>query len=282
MRETDFSAIRINWNEKVENMKGLAQELALGLDSFIFIDDSPYECGSIKAFLPEVSVYQIPTLPMEIPQFICGIKGVQSVRVLEEDAKRSEYYLAEKQRRNLEKRFQDADAFLKHLNIELTIELMNDKDIQRIAQLTQKTNQFNLTTRRYTESDINEFCKHGNKIITLRMKDIFGDYGLVGVAILRLTAPNVWLFDTLLLSCRVLGRSVEYAFVNYCMNDIKKSGGQLIIGEYLRTEKNEQVRDLYSRFNFRTLRADTAAGSYAFDLYKDIFVQVPDYIAINA
>lgn len=282
LRETDFAAVRINWNDKIDNMKEIAKELSLGLDSFIFIDDSPYECELMKTFLPEVSVYQMPAAPMEIPLFISEISGIQSIKVLDEDRKRSEYYLAEKQRKSFEKQFQNAREFLKRLNIELSVEPVNERDVQRVAQLTQKTNQFNLTTKRYMESDIQEFCKKGYKIFTLRMKDVFGDYGLVGVAILKPGTEGCWLFDTLLLSCRVLGRSVEYAFVDYCLREAKKCGGRQVVGEYIKTQKNEQVKDIFPKFNFRMLKTDDTSGSYVFDLYDDQFVGIPEHIILNA
>ena len=280
LKETDFSSCKINWKDKVSNMQEIAAELNLGLDSFVFIDDNPYECELVKSLLPQVMVYQMPTSPLEIPSFISELYGLKAIKVLDEDKKRSEYYLLDKQRKQFEQQCHSADEYFHKLHMKLTINTIMAADISRVAQLTQKTNQFNLTTRRYSESDIKKFMNERSRIYTLRMKDVFGEYGLVGVAILTNDQKD-WIFDTLLFSCRVLGRSVEYAFVNFCIQEIKNIGGQFAIGEYIKTEKNEQVKDFYLRCNFKLLSESDPVTKYIFDPTNDALIETPDYFTIQ-
>jgi FkbH-like protein len=280
LKETDFSSCKINWKDKVSNMQEIAEELNLGLDSFVFIDDNPYECELVKSLLPQVMVYQMPTSPLEIPSFISELYGLKAIKVLDEDKKRSEYYLLDKQRKQFEQKCHSADEYFHKLHMKLTINTIMAADIPRVAQLTQKTNQFNLTTRRYSESDIKKFMNERSRIYTLRMKDVFGEYGLVGVAILTNDQED-WIFNTLLFSCRVLGRSVEYAFVNFCIQEIKNIGGQFAIGEYIKTEKNEQVKDFYLRCNFKLLSESDPVTKYIFDPTNDALIETPDYFTIQ-
>lgn len=281
LKETDFACMRINWDNKAENMRAIARELNLGLDAFVFIDDSPYECEMVKTLLPEVSVYRMPLSPLEIPPFIASIPGLVSVKVLEEDLKRNEYYLAEKNRQAFQGKFQTVDEYMAGLKMELTIGEAEPQSIPRVAQLTQKTNQFNLTTHRYQESDILRFMSDGCRIYTLRMRDIFGDYGLVGVAIIKPRENGAWVIDTFLLSCRVLGRSVENAFLRYSLDEIGSSGGTTVFGEYIKTGKNGQVRDLYSRLDFREQESSEERAVFVLDLARDAGPKMPSHFVIH-
>lgn len=280
LKENDFSSLRINWRDKVGNMKEIAAELNIGLDSLIFIDDSPYECELVKSMLPQVSVHRMPESPLEIPSFISGLSELKTIRVLDEDKDRSGYYLTERRRKEFVRQFRSADEYFRQLGMTLTIGKVTEADVPRVAQLTQKTNQFNLTTRRYGESDIRKFIRDDAGVYSLRMKDVFGEYGLVGVAIIK-EENEKWVFDTLLMSCRVLGRSAEYAFVNFCLQEIEGMGGRFVLGEYLKTPKNEQVRDFYPRCNFKPLHEDETGARFIFDLDTDTLVETPDYLTIT-
>jgi FkbH-like protein len=219
---------------------------------------------------------------MAIPGFIEDLGCLQNLKILDEDRKRGDYYLAERQRKDFEKSFETMDEYLSRLGMELTIESLEEANVPRVSQLTLKTNQFNLTTRRYQESDIREFLKAGAKIYTLRMKDVFGDYGLVGVAILTPRGGTTWMFDTFLLSCRVLGRSVETAFTGYCLDELKRAGCRVAVGEYVRSAKNDQVRDFYARMNFVPGEGNDESRIFTFDLVEGGRVSTPAFFTLHA
>ena len=208
LRREHFVASRINWEPKSENLRELAAELGLGLDSFIFIDDSPTECAEVEAGAPEVLVLQLPKNPDRIPDFLRQIWAFDHLTTTEEDKKRSAMYGQRLERRKLQKKVETLAEFLAALEIKIEIGEMEPDQLPRVSQLTQRTNQFNLTGIRRTETQIQEFLTRG-ECLTVRVKDRFGSYGLVGV-VLFTTNESVLDVDTFLLSCRALGRGVEH------------------------------------------------------------------------
>jgi len=253
LRESHFSALRINWKPKHENLLSLANELNLGLDSFIFIDDSDYECGIIRRELPQVQVIQTPTKPIEIPDCLDYLNRLEILNLTKEDKNKTRMYAEERQRRDLQQKVQGdgVEKFLSSLNMEMKIEINSSTEIGRLAQLTQKTNQFNLTTRRYSEQQIQEFIDADDWLVaSFRLSDIFGDSGIVGLALIQNTNSTHVTIDTLLMSCRVIGRNAESAFIEGLMEYIAKKGVDYVKAEYIPTFKNTLVADFYVNHQF--------------------------------
>jgi FkbH-like protein len=256
LRKEDFTAYRINWQDKAANIRGLAEELNIGLDSLVFIDDNPTERELVKQMLPMVSVPDFPAQPYMLPAFFAQIVNdyFKVYRVTDEDLKKGEQYRANVHRAQAQKSFTDYNQFLKSLEIKITVEKANDFNIPRIAQMTQKTNQFNLTTRRYTESDIRGMWVEGANIWCIRVEDKFGDNGITGCIIVKENR-----IDTFLLSCRVLGKGIEIAFAKAVFKELKGLGIPSVTAQYIPTVKNGQVKDFYEKCGM-TLTSETAQG----------------------
>lgn len=201
---------RINWQPKSANLKALAAELNLGLNSFIFIDDNPVECAEVRANCPEVLTLHLPPEPAEVPRFLEHVWSFDHLKVTAEDQKRTQMYQQNLERERLRQETNSLDSFLASLNLEIEVAPLTTKHVARVAQLTQRTNQFNTTTKRRTEGDVQAFLQPDAPLqcLTVHVRDRFGDYGLVGVVMFTHDATAVQV-DTFLLSCRVLGRGVE-------------------------------------------------------------------------
>jgi len=201
---------RINWDVKSENIRSLASSLKLGLDSFIFIDDNPLECAEVRANCPEVLTLQWAADDLEARHTLDHLWLLDSYVATEEDKKRSEMYKANIKRESLLESTSDFDTFLKNLNLQIEINDYQTEDLARISQLTQRTNQFNFTTIRRTENQIRQLAQDDKyQVLTVKVSDKFGDYGLVGVVVLQRWAATLNI-DSFMLSCRVLGRGVEH------------------------------------------------------------------------
>ena len=262
LKKEHFAAYRINWMDKASNIKELAEELNLGLDSFVFIDDNPTERELIKQMLPMVSVPEFPSQPYELPLFFKQLADdyFKVYSVTEEDKKKTEQYKANAARAQAQHSFSDFGAFLESLDIQMTIEAANEFNIPRIAQMTQKTNQFNLTTKRYTDADVKGFLANGWKIWCISVADRFGDNGITGCIMI-----NGDEIDTFLLSCRILGKGIEKAFIKKIMALLKESGMPSVKASYLPTAKNAQVASFYDTCGFLCV-AQEADGSKAYVL----------------
>jgi FkbH-like protein len=209
LRLEDFSAQRINWDTKGASLSAIADELALGLDSLILVDDNPKECREAQAGAPDVLALPLPTIAAEIPEFLRHVWAFDRVRVTEEDRRRAEMYAQRAERARAERVAASLEEFLASLELEVTIAPMQPSDIPRVAQLTQRTNQMNATLVRRTEAEIRALDAECH---TVRVRDRFGDYGLTGVMSFR-AAGGTLKVDTFLLSCRALGRGVEHRMV---------------------------------------------------------------------
>lgn len=251
LREEHFAAMRVNWGDKAQNIVELAAELNIGLDSMVFVDDSDYEVARVREALPEVSVLHLPpqsALSARDRLAACGL--FDTLTFSDEDRRRGRMYRAEAARSRLRGNVQDLGAYLASLDLVVAFRVADAMSIPRIAQLTQKTNQFNLTTRRYGESDIEHFAKDAAfDVFYVTVTDRFGDYGIVGVVIIRY-ADGTAEIDTLLLSCRVLGRGVEDAILYACVKAARARGAHTILGRYLPTRKNAQVAEFFPNHGF--------------------------------
>jgi FkbH-like protein len=264
LRVNDFAARRINWEDKASNLRELAAELNIGLESIVFVDDSEVECELIRTLMPEVLVEIFPNDPLSIPEFIERFPGVDALRVTEEDRRRTESIRSNEQRERLRTTARDLDDFIRSLDIHLLLRCQPEEVLPRIAQLTQRTNQFNLTTRRYTEGEVKAFMRDG-LVYTLAMKDRFSDYGTVGSAMVRLKGDEAEM-DTLLLSCRAFGREVEYVLVDSVLDDLARRGVATVFGAWEATQKNAMVADFYTRCGFEKTHGTASSASFRIDL----------------
>jgi FkbH-like protein len=227
----------------------------------VFIDDNPAERELIKQAFPEVCVPEFPAHPYLYPAFIKQLTDdyFSAYVLTPEDFIKTQQYKKNAERSQYKSQFADMDTYLRSLEIKLTIEKLNEFNKARFAQMTQKTNQFNLTTRRYTETEIQSFADNGALVYGLRVKDKFGDNGLTGLMVI-LIEKQVAYIDTLLLSCRILGKGIEYFFVKYILNKLKEIGIQQVQALYIKTTKNEQVEKFYDGIGFtvkKTLQDST-------------------------
>lgn len=230
---------RINWEPKSKNLRALAQELQLGLDSFIFVDDNPVECAEVQANCPEVLTLHLPEAPDEIPTFLSHIWAFDRLKVTVEDQQRTELYKRNLERERLRQTAPTLQDFLAELKLEIKISPLTHQTISRVSQLTQRTNQFNLTTVRRSEGEIQELYQSDtSKCLVVEVSDRFGNYGLVGVMIFGI-ASNAIRVDTFLLSCRVLGRGVEHYMLSHLAEIAQKQGISQIDVPFLPTAKNQ-------------------------------------------
>lgn len=279
LKKEDFVAYRINWNDKATNLQELANELNIGLDAFVFVDDNPTERELIKQTLPMVAVPEFPNQPYGLPSLFQDIvqKYFSTYIVTFEDREKTNQYASNVKRSQAQATFVNYEDFLRSLEMKLTIEPINDISIVRAAQMTQKTNQFNLTTRRYMESDIRKMLLDGGKGWTLSVEDKFGDNGITGLLIM--SADGV--FDTMLMSCRILGKGIEKAFINYVLQQVKEDGLNNVVGLYIPTAKNGQVQDFWSNMGFSLIKTeDDGMCSYALDL-NTAELEIENYYKIN-
>ena len=278
LKKDNFATWRINWTDKATNIKELAEELNIGLDSFVFVDDNPTERELIKQVLPMVEVPDFPAQPYELPMFFMEIveKYFRVYSVTSEDKKKTEQYKANAQRAQAQRSFVDFDSFLESLDIQTTIETANEFNIPRIAQMTQKTNQFNLTTKRYTDADIRTFLQNGWKIWCISVADKFGDNGITGCIMV-----NGDTIDTFLLSCRILGKGIEVAFMKRILVELQKQGITEVKAEFIPTAKNAQVKEFYEKCGF-TCEAEDGDGKKGYVLkLQDADLEIKKYYHIN-
>jgi FkbH-like protein len=264
-----FVAKKIGWNEKSDAMRELATDLSLGLDSFVFVDDNPTECEAIRQYLPEVAVVQAPAgKPWELVPMLAEKWFFDSAAITEDDVNRSKDYEAQVQRDTLRNTTTSRDEFLQSLGIICTFVSAVDAPLARSVQLLAKTNQFNLTTRRHSSTQVEHFATAaGGQAVAVRVRDRFGDAGVVGLALVAQNGDQC-VIDSLLLSCRVIGRGIETALLSLVAQRAAKMGGKWLIGEYVESKKNAPCADFYPQHGFERVAESGGAGSifYRLDL----------------
>lgn len=264
LKREHIAAWKINWDNKASNISALARDLNLGLDSFVYIDDDPAQCELIKQSLPDVEVLQVPERLYNYPNMLSKSMLFDTLAISEEDRNRTALYLQEEERSLERKSFSNIDDYLKGLEMRASIHTVSSSELPRIAQLTQKTNQFNLTTRRYSVPDIEALLEAPDTaIFSLKVSDKFGDQGLTGTLIAKLSGQTAEV-DTLLLSCRILGRELEYLFVDYCLNELEKKWKVAEWrAQFCPTRKNQQTSDFWDIVGFNLLSETDGCKQYA-------------------
>ena len=280
VRAQHFAALRINWTDKAQNLREIAEELNVGIDALAFLDDNPFEREQVRASLPEVTVIDLPKNPLEYASAVRNCAAFERLTLSAEDRQRTEMYAAQKQRAGAEQNFQSKEDFFRYLEQEAELEPVSELTLARVAQLTQKTNQFNLTTRRYTEPEIAELAaKPDWHIFSIRVRDRFGDHGLVGVAIAHDEGEQCEV-DTFLLSCRVIGRTVETALLAHLAESADQRGRKRLVGWFLPTKKNAPARDFYLQHGFERQEANGAGSLWVLDLNSST-LRPPDWIKLR-
>jgi FkbH-like protein len=282
LRDEHFAAKAVNWDSKAANLRRLAEQLNIGLDSFVFLDDSPFECEAVRGQLPMVRTIQVPDPLSAYPAVAAELRDLFMVADVTSDSasKTAQYRLLSET--NLERARHASEAeFLASLGLTVTVRRNDQASAARVSELTLKSNQFNLTTRRYTVAEISSFMEsHDTDVYSIHVADKFGDSGLTGVIIVRYGAAGTAAIDTVLLSCRVLGRGVETSVWMEPLEAARSRGCTALSAEYIPTPKNGQVRDLLDRLGFRlvseqenghrTYQTDLAAFSIAAAPYIEV------------
>lgn len=268
LREDHIAVFQANWQDKASNITAIAEELKLGLDSLVFLDDNPVERELVRRLLPEVAVPELPSDPALYGRTLLAAGYFESITFSPEDRQRADQYQDNARRVALQKQSGDVDGYLASLNMRLTFQPFDDAGRARIAQLINKSNQFNLTTRRYTEPEV-ALVQRDPAAFTLqvRLADSFGDNGMISVLICR-QVEDAWEIDTWLMSCRVLGRKVEQAVLRELIEQARARGVTRLLGRYLPTEKNKLVEQHYEKLGF-TLLERGADGSSSWQLQVD-------------
>jgi FkbH-like protein len=267
----DFAVIEANWEPKSKNLLVIAGKLNLGLNSFVFLDDSAQEREMVRKGLPEVFTPGLPGNAELYVPFLMGIAEVFGNRpATEEDKRRTELYAALGKSDTLLTGASSREEGLRLLEMKAGIQIGDMSSIPRLAQVTQRTNQFNLTTHRYNEEDIRRFIQEpGSKVFSLSLADKFADHGIVGLMITRKENEDAYIIETFALSCRALGKTVEQTFMAQVVDILRKEGVKHLRGVYIPTERNGKVKDLYERFGFRkTGEEDNGTTYWELDLEK--------------
>jgi FkbH-like protein len=281
LRDEHFVMKCANWDDKVTNLQRIATELNIGLDALVFLDDSPFECEAVRGQLPMVKTMQVPHNLSEYPGLIARIKDLfpEQGTSPESAAKTKQYRL---RARAAEQRaeFATQEEYLASLRLRVTVRRNELASVARIAELTQKSNQFNLTTRRHTDREIRSFMESNDAAVySIHVADKFGDAGLTGVVVVNFDRPAR--VDTFLLSCRVLGRGIETSFWNAILDDARARGCRNVTAEYLPTAKNAQVEDFWSRLGLEIVsRHPSGRREYIGDLLT-LRISSPSHLEVH-
>ena len=251
LKMEDISVFVANWENKADNIRHIQKVLNIGFDSMVFIDDNPFERNIVRENLPDVCVPEMPEDPADYLEHLYSLNLFETISYSNEDTDRTKKYQIESKRVSTQKKYTNENDFLKSLEMVSNIESFNNFNIPGVAQLSQRSNQFNLRTIRYTEKDIIKIINSNDYFtFSFNLKDKFGDHGLICVIILKQQSESTLFIDTWFMSCRVLKRGMERFVLNHLVNYAKKNNFKFIEGEYIKTPKNILVKDHYSDLGF--------------------------------
>lgn len=281
LRKEHLVACRINWADKASNLREIAEELNIGLDSVIFVDDSPFEINLVREQLPDVLTFQVPAALHLYPTEL--LKIVERYLYLsgnKADVIKTQQYKTQQLRVAAKNKYSSLEEYLGSLEIEIKIKKDDITQVERIAQLTQKTNQFNLTTKRYTEAQIKLLIESRDwEVYSVSVSDKFGDNGLTGVCIIE-KQDNRLMIDSFLMSCRIMGRNIERAIMDHLVSINKKRGISIMRATYIATLKNKPVTDFYETVGFRVMDCGDGRKNYELIL-SDYKPSCTEYIKIK-
>ncbi|MGE0821934.1 MAG: HAD-IIIC family phosphatase [Candidatus Binatia bacterium] len=280
LRPEHFAAVRINWEDKAQNLREIADELNVGIEALAFVDDNPGERDRVRTALPEVTVIDLPDNPHGYAQAVRESFVFERLTLSAEDRDRGRYYSEQRQRRAFARSALSLEEFYRSLQQKVTVATPTPETAGRVAQLTQKTNQWNLTTRRYSVQQINEMMGSPTwNVYAVRVQDRFGDNGVVGVMILH-NGGVTWEIDTFLLSCRIIGRTVETALLAFAVEQARGAGACYLQGWFLPTPKNAPAKLFYPQHNFTDIVERNEGTLWSLDL-GDAEVRCPDWIQLD-
>lgn len=262
----DISVFMANWETKVDNIRQIQQILNIGFDSMVFIDDNPFERNIVRENIQSITVPEMPDDPSLYLEYLYSLNLFETASYSSSDKDRTKQYQIQAKRAEFSKTFKNEDDFLRSLNMESSVEPFTKFNTPRVAQLSQRSNQFNLRTVRYTEADVKNMSDDPNIVsLAFTLKDKFGDNGLIAVVILKKLNEEELFIDTWFMSCRVLKRGMENFTLNKIVEIARKIGAKRIIGEYIPTLKNEMVKDHYKNLGFSSSHKKNL---YSLDVYS--------------
>ncbi len=283
IKEQDIAVFQANWSDKASNLEAIAKALDIGLDSLVLLDDNPAERAQVREALPQVAVPELPEDPALFARTLLAAGYFETIALSDEDRIRADDYSARASRIELQSTSRNLESFLASLDMEISFSSFDEAGQGRIAQLINKSNQFNLTTRRYTEVEVASM-RDDNTLFTLqvRLRDRFGDNGMISVIICR-PVDHIWEIDTWLMSCRVLGRRVEEAVLAEVVRNARKAGIQALRGRYRPTDRNQLVVDHYKNLGFESAETDEEDRLWHLDLEnfqsKDIPMKIIELVS---
>lgn len=266
LREEHFAVFQANWNDKATNITAISKELSLGLESLVFVDDNPAERDIVRRSLPQVGVPEMPADPALYARTLSAAGYFEAVALSDEDRNRANYYAGNARRAALEQQVGDIESYLASLQMEIWFQPFDATGRSRIAQLINKSNQFNLTTKRYSEAEVARLESDPECLtMQVRLTDRFGDNGMISVVVCRTLQQDTWEIDLWLMSCRVLGRRVENMVLRELLEHARRWNIRRLLGVYRPTERNKLVEEHYPKLKFAFLerRQD---GSVAYEL----------------
>ena len=252
LKKEHFASIKINWNDKVSNIKEISDELNFGLENFVFFDDDPLNREFMKSSLPQVLTVDLPADPSKYVKTIQEMNEFNLLKITDEDKQRGVMYFQQRERKILEKSSNNLDDFLKNMDLKITIKKADSFTIPRISQLILKTNQFNLTTKRYSLEEIQKMSQNDHMLIgCVQVEDKFGDNGITAAFIVEKNGAKEWILDTFLLSCRVMGRQIEKSILGYIIKLAKQNNVNKIIANFIPTKKNQPIKNFLPDCGFK-------------------------------
>jgi FkbH-like protein len=255
-------------------MKEISNELNIGLDSIVYFDDDPVNRELLRMSIPEINTIELPKDPSTYAQILRNLNDFNTLKITQDDTKRKIMYKQEQNRHKLESTTKNLNEYLKKLDIKIKIKLDDEVSISRISQLILKTNQFNLTTKRYQEEEIKEFVKNEKIIVGCsEVEDKFGENGITNVFIIKIKS-NEWIIDTFLLSCRIMGRGIEEGIISKILEIAKKKGIEKITASFIPTEKNKPAENFLKNYGFKK-----EGENWTFLLKNKI--KIPDYLQVE-
>lgn len=278
LKNKNITIKKINWVNKAQNLREIAKELNIGIDSLVFVDDSDFEINLVKKQIPEITTIKVPEKTHLYPSEIRKIFSLFFKNfITDEDKKKTEQYKSQVKRKELESQANSFNDYLKSLEMSISVHVNDKTIIERMAQMTQKTNQFNLTTKRYTEAQIRNFVEQPDvDVYAISVVDKFGDSGVTGLAIIK-NNNTIAEIDTFLMSCRIIGRNIEFKFMDFIIEKIKQSK---IKAYYIKTSKNSQTANFFDALGFSLVKSENKIKVYALQktTYKKQHI---DYIKLK-
>lgn len=290
LRREHISVFVANWEDKAQNIRRIREKLNIGFDSMVFLDDNPFERNLVRSLLPEVIIPELPEEPADYVRAICELNLFETSSFSAEDGQRTEMYRQRAEREEMQTAFGSVEEYLQSLETEITVGRFESKRIPRIAQLMQRSNQFNLTTRRRSEAECDELMRNPACYpIFAELKDRLGNHGLISIVVAWPQVDELFLSDWLM-SCRVLTRGVEQFLMTYCVEYAASLGKKWVVGEYRPTPKNAMVKNFYQQFGFEPCEgANEGATRWRLDIRKYVpavtylnATEVPLEVAVNS